>query len=217
MRQAQHNKRSRGRGRKSSNPGNRVYESNGPDVKVRGNASHIAEKYVNLARDASSSGDLVAAENYLQHAEHYFRLVAAAQTQNPTQTQPRQDQAQNRPRHGGDPQNGRPLPEGDDNVEAGHAGQEKSTNEAGSDGAGERTEGGRSAGRNRRPAADRGAAKSENGDDSNSEASSDPMTNGTGADASAAEVEVEQVAQTKSRPGDEGVASDDIVEAEAEL
>jgi len=59
----------------------RVYESNGPDVKIRGTASDIAEKYIQLARDAQSSGDPVAAENYYQHAEHYFRLIAAAQEQ----------------------------------------------------------------------------------------------------------------------------------------
>ena len=59
----------------------RVYESNGPDVKIRGNPSHIAEKYIQLARDAQTSGDPVAAENYYQHAEHYFRLIAAAQEQ----------------------------------------------------------------------------------------------------------------------------------------
>ena len=67
--------------RKSQNPLTRVYESNGPDVKIRGTASHIAEKYIQLARDAQSSGDPVAAENYYQHAEHYFRLIAAAQEQ----------------------------------------------------------------------------------------------------------------------------------------
>jgi hypothetical protein len=77
------NKRMRGRNnhRKSHNPMARVFESNGPDVKIRGNPSHIAEKYVQLARDAQSSGDPVAAENYYQHAEHYFRLIAAAQEQ----------------------------------------------------------------------------------------------------------------------------------------
>jgi hypothetical protein len=48
-------------------------------VKIRGNAHHIAEKYLQLARDSHTSGDPVAAENYLQHAEHYFRLIAAAQ------------------------------------------------------------------------------------------------------------------------------------------
>jgi hypothetical protein len=77
-------KRMRGRGnnhRKSQNPLTRVYESNGPEVKIRGTASHIAEKYIQLARDAQSSGDPVAAENYYQHAEHYFRLIAAAQEQ----------------------------------------------------------------------------------------------------------------------------------------
>jgi Domain of unknown function (DUF4167) len=77
--------RSRGRnnngGRKHLNPLSRNYESNGPDVKVRGNAAHVAEKYVQLARDAHASGDSVMAENYLQHAEHYFRIVSAAQPQ----------------------------------------------------------------------------------------------------------------------------------------
>jgi len=86
MRPNQNNKnRQRGRnnngGRKHVNPLSRNFESNGPDVKVRGNAAHIAEKYLQLARDAQSSGDPVLAENYLQHAEHYFRIVAAAQAQ----------------------------------------------------------------------------------------------------------------------------------------
>ena len=79
------NKRMRGRnnnnngGRKGPNPLTRSYESNGPDVKIRGTAQHIGEKYLQLARDAQTSGDPVAAESYLQHAEHYFRLIAAAQ------------------------------------------------------------------------------------------------------------------------------------------
>ena len=77
------NKRMRGRNnhRKSHNPMVRVYESNGPDVKIRGNPSHIAEKYIQLARDAQTSGDPIAAENYYQHAEHYYRVIAAAQEQ----------------------------------------------------------------------------------------------------------------------------------------
>src|SRR5690348_7804629 len=77
-------KRMRGRNnnhRKSQNPLTRVYESNGPDVKIRGTASHVAEKYIQLARDAQASGDPVGAENYYQHAEHYFRMIAAAQEQ----------------------------------------------------------------------------------------------------------------------------------------
>ncbi len=50
-------------------------------MKIRGTAAHIAEKYMSLARDALSSGDLVAAESYLQHAEHYNRIIMAAQSQ----------------------------------------------------------------------------------------------------------------------------------------
>ena len=86
--QHHHNKRMRGRNnqqhnnnRRNHNPLTRVYESNGPDVKIRGTANHVAEKYLQLARDAQSSGDPVSAENYFQHAEHYFRLIAAAQEQ----------------------------------------------------------------------------------------------------------------------------------------
>jgi hypothetical protein len=76
------NRRSRGRNnRKGPNPLTRSFESNGPDVKIRGTASHIADKYMTLARDAQASGDTVSAENYLQHAEHYNRIVMAAQAQ----------------------------------------------------------------------------------------------------------------------------------------
>ncbi len=95
MRPGQQNKRGRGRGnnnggggnnnnnfnRKGSNPLTRTYDSSGPDVKIRGTAQHIAEKYAALARDAQSSGDRVMAENYLQHAEHYNRIIASAQAQ----------------------------------------------------------------------------------------------------------------------------------------
>src|SRR5258707_30239 len=76
------NKRMRGRSRnKGHNPLTRVYESNGPDVKIRGTASHVAEKYQQLARDAHASGDRVAAKTSQQHADHYSRLIAAAQEQ----------------------------------------------------------------------------------------------------------------------------------------
>ena len=81
MRQGQQNRRGRGRGRKPQNPMARNYESNGPDVKIRGTAAHIAEKYLSLARDALASGDMVTAESYLQHAEHYNRIIMAAQSQ----------------------------------------------------------------------------------------------------------------------------------------
>ncbi len=95
-------KRQRGRGRKpggghhhhhggnNQNP-NRAMESNGPEGgKVRGPAAVIYERYLQLARDAASSGDRVLSENYLQHADHYFRLVRSMQPVAPPQ-QPHQD------------------------------------------------------------------------------------------------------------------------------
>ena len=95
MRQGQNNKRMRGRGggRKGGNPRNQSFESNGPDVRVRGNPQQIVEKYLSLARDASSAGDRINAESYYQFAEHYYRVMnanaAAAeqqrQAQNPVQ------------------------------------------------------------------------------------------------------------------------------------
>ncbi len=54
---------------------NRNLESNGPNVKLRGTAVQVYDKYLTLARDATSSGDRVAAENFFQHAEHYFRIM----------------------------------------------------------------------------------------------------------------------------------------------
>src|SRR5271169_6380960 len=58
---------------------NQFFQSNGPNVKIRGTARQVAEQYLQLARDAHTGNDPVAAENYLQHAEHYFRLIGAAQ------------------------------------------------------------------------------------------------------------------------------------------
>src|SRR4051812_49272028 len=81
MRPGSNNKRMRGRNRRGPNPLARSYESNGPDVKVRGTAQHIADRYLQLARDAQSSGDPVLAESYFQYAEHYLRIIAAAQEQ----------------------------------------------------------------------------------------------------------------------------------------
>ncbi len=73
-----HNNHGGGGGGGGHNP-NRTFDSNGPEVKIRGSASHVYEKYLQLARDANSSGDRVMAENYLQHAEHYYRILAAQQ------------------------------------------------------------------------------------------------------------------------------------------
>jgi hypothetical protein len=83
VRQGQQNRRGRGRNnnRKGQNPLARSFESNGPDVKIRGTPAHIAEKYLSLARDAQTSSDPVLAENYLQHAEHYNRIIMAYREQ----------------------------------------------------------------------------------------------------------------------------------------
>lgn len=73
-------KRQRGRnnGRKPHMPvRSQTFDSNGPDVRIRGNAYQVLEKYLALARDASAAGDRIAAENFYQHAEHYFRLINA--------------------------------------------------------------------------------------------------------------------------------------------
>lgn len=85
---------------------NRTFESNGPDVKIRGNAAHVYEKYLSLARDAAASGDRVTAENYLQHAEHYYRLMAAAQAALAQQNQFQGGQQQGQQPHGGGPNGG---------------------------------------------------------------------------------------------------------------
>ena len=81
MRPSQKNNRPRNKGgRKSAGASvNRVYDSSGPEGKVRGTPQQIIEKYQTLARDKSTAGDRVMAENFLQHAEHYVRILTAAQ------------------------------------------------------------------------------------------------------------------------------------------
>ena len=101
MRQGQQNRRGRGRSnRKGQSSLTRSFESTGPEVKIRGTPSHIAEKYMSLARDATTSGDPVLAENYLQHAEHYNRIIMAVRDQQIAQ--------------GGPEMNGVPRGPGDD-------------------------------------------------------------------------------------------------------
>ncbi len=85
---------------------NRTFDSSGPEVKIRGSATNVYEKYLQLARDANASGDRVMAENYLQHAEHYYRIMAA---QAQAQQQYQQQQALLQQNAGGQnrgPQNG---------------------------------------------------------------------------------------------------------------
>jgi hypothetical protein len=67
---------------------NQALESNGPDVRVRGTARQIFERYVTLAREAAMSGDRIATENLYQHAEHYFRISNARREGNPQQPLP---------------------------------------------------------------------------------------------------------------------------------
>lgn len=95
MRQGPNTRRSRGRG--GNNGGRRqniplrhqTFDSNGPDVRIRGNAFQVHEKYLALARDAQSSGDRIAAENYFQHAEHYFRIINQFNDMNGDGSRPR--------------------------------------------------------------------------------------------------------------------------------
>ena len=94
MRPTQKSNRSRGRGNRKGGGGgggnniNRVFDSAGPEGKVRGTPQQIIDKYLSLARDAQTSGDRVAAENFLQHAEHYQRILIQA---NATQEQARRE------------------------------------------------------------------------------------------------------------------------------
>ncbi len=76
--------RNRGHGSGNNNQGGQrrgshnrmqVFDSNGPDVRIRGTAHQVVEKYLTLAKDANSAGDRVLAESYLQHAEHYQRII----------------------------------------------------------------------------------------------------------------------------------------------
>jgi hypothetical protein len=80
------NKRNRGRNNNPNNPNNnrprmphrmQTFDSSGPNVKIRGNAYQVFERYIAMAREAASAGDRIAAENFYQHAEHYFRIVNA--------------------------------------------------------------------------------------------------------------------------------------------
>jgi len=68
--------RSRNSGRHNNQQRAQVFDSNGPDVRIRGTAHQVAEKYLTLAKDANSAGDIIVAENYYQHAEHYIRVIS---------------------------------------------------------------------------------------------------------------------------------------------
>lgn len=131
-------KRSRSRGRRpqtSNHNPNRTFDSSGPEIKIRGSASHVYEKYLQMARDANAAGDRVGAENYLQHAEHYWRIMAASQPQQ-QQQQPYQQQAQPYPVNGSAVSgNGRDPAHGGSAAsfslaDAGHDAEEEETDDA---------------------------------------------------------------------------------------
>lgn len=115
MRQGQSGKRSRGSSnRRPNNSPNRTIDSNGPEVKIRGTSSQLYEKYQSLAREANLAGERIASENYLQHAEHYYRLmnlaaaanVQAARSEPSSDREPRRD---DRPQQ--QPQRNAPQPQ----------------------------------------------------------------------------------------------------------
>jgi len=79
-------KRQRGRNNGRNKPhmphmpnrgGAQTFDSSGPEVRIRGNAYQVLEKYLAMARDATAAGDRIAAENFYQHAEHYYRVINA--------------------------------------------------------------------------------------------------------------------------------------------
>ena len=118
MRQGQNAKRSRGRNssRRNSPSRHHTFDSNGPSIRVRGNAHQVYEKYLTMARDANSAGDRIMAENYHQHADHYFRMLNAEPDEN------RNIRQVSRNGNGVDsqesPKSDRSSPQGDSNGEA---------------------------------------------------------------------------------------------------
>ena len=90
MKQGNNSRRSRGRGNGKRPQRNNNVDSHGPDVRVRGTVQQVHDKYLTLARDATSSGDRIGAENYYQHAEHYYRIIAVQQ-ENAEQRQENRD------------------------------------------------------------------------------------------------------------------------------
>jgi hypothetical protein len=97
MRQAHNARRSRGRSNRKHNVPlkHQSFESNGPDVRIRGNAHQVYEKYLAMARDAHSAGNRISAEGYFQHAEHYFRIMNDSTDPQSAQRQQQQRQREN--------------------------------------------------------------------------------------------------------------------------
>lgn len=154
------NKRMRGRGnnsgRKHSNSRNHSFESNGPDVKVRGNAQQIVEKYLTLARDATSAGDRINAESYYQFAEHYYRVLNANNANDQRQNTPNADTGDmDAAQDGGDQPAAVEASSGDQDVEGAKQDHGGENGSGGQNGSGGRTGGSRRRNsRSRKDAAD---------------------------------------------------------------
>lgn len=96
MRHGTANRRPRGRNhngqgnnqRRGTHNRNQIFDSNGPDVRIRGTAHQVCEKYLALAKDAQAVGDIIQAESYLQHAEHYQRIINTWAEEFPQQARP---------------------------------------------------------------------------------------------------------------------------------
>lgn len=110
--------RNQGQGRKPSR--NHSYESNHPDIKVRGTAQQVFDKYMTLARDATSAGDRIAAESFYQFAEHYFRILSADGGDQKNQRNQRQGDTPASDLNGGD--------QNQDNADDGNADQKNGNN-----------------------------------------------------------------------------------------
>ena len=96
MRQGNNSRRSRGRGNGKRQPrGSNQFDSHGPEVRVRGTAQQVFDKYLALGRDATTTGDRIIAENMFQHAEHYSRILAVAQ-ENAEQRNDTREEGKNR-------------------------------------------------------------------------------------------------------------------------
>lgn len=102
MRHGTSNRRNRNRGnggRRNNHQRTQVFDSNGPDVRIRGTAHQVCEKYLALAKDASASGDWTMAENYYQHAEHYQRIINGFEDHSESEHEEREH---HRPRYQGE-------------------------------------------------------------------------------------------------------------------
>jgi hypothetical protein len=104
---------------------NHVFDSSGPDMRLRGTAQQLSEKYLQLGRDATSGGDRVTAEAYFQHAEHYFRILNAM-----NQAAAQHQQSQQR-RFQGQDQGGEAEPQGEAIEMNGQGGPEMADTESG--------------------------------------------------------------------------------------